>query len=118
MLKAIGAIGSLIGYALGTGIPVAAASSGEGASFLIEISSVGDADYAGECVVVDATGESRLEIVGSSSFRQEVRGDKLTCTITQSRGVGGLVVEIRGPAGNVTRSRTSGPGSSVRVTTG
>lgn len=118
MIKAIGAIGSVIGYVLGTGIPVAGASSGEGGSFLIEISSVGDADYAGECVVVDAAVESRLEIAGSSTFRQEVRGDRLTCTITQSRGTGGLVVEIRAPAGNVTRSRTSGAGSTVRVTAG
>jgi len=84
--------------------------------FTLEVTSTGRATFEGECVLSVADGEQRLTIAGETPFRREVRGTKLSCSVTQLTTDSALTVEIRSSTGNVSRSRTQGGGSAVRMT--
>jgi hypothetical protein len=94
------------------------AHSAEDKSFTVEVTSSGNAAFSGECRVVTALGDEQVLLEGPVPFRRTMTGTRLNCTITQSDGDGTLSVEVRSSNGNVTRSRTQGRGSSVRLAMG
>lgn len=117
MNRAASFIGALLGCLAGSASAALAAADAD-QLFIIEVSGTGDARFSGDCTVVDASGERRFEISGATSVQREVRGHRVTCSVTQSAGTGALLIEVRSPRGNVSRSRTTGAGSTVRLTAG
>lgn len=83
--------------------------------FTIEVTATALAEFEGECLVTGPSGEQRLVLRGEAPFRREVHGVKLSCSVTQSTPEGSLTVEIRSSGNNVSRSRTQGQGSTIRM---
>ncbi len=109
---------ALAGTAMGAMGATAAGAAQDGV-FVLELTGTDGVAYTGECVVVQASGTDKLALGGVVPLRQEIHGRSIRCTITQSTAEGSLTVEVRrSEGGNVSRSRTSGKGSTVTIAVG
>lgn len=72
--------------------------------------------FEGECLLTRMDGsEEALALRGSVPVERTLEGEALSCALTQTSMEGYLQVEVR-LRGNVSRSRTQGEGSTLRIT--
>lgn len=73
------------------------------------------AAFTASCTIRTADGADTQDFAGKAPLTRTFQGESLACRIVQTSGEGGLLVEIVGAGGNVSRSRTAGRGSTIMV---
>lgn len=99
------------------GLVAAAVSSGAGAAgadVSLSITGAADSRFAADCVVTAAGGQESFSLEEATPLQRSFRGDSISCSIRQLSEGGHLQVELR-KAGSISRTRTHGKGSVIRV---
>ncbi len=95
--------------------PKAAQSHAE-PEYVLEVTGSDGNTFSAECEIDTNEGAVKVDIAEAVPVRRTFRGRGLSCSITQTGANGDITVNVTSPKGSVTRSRTSGTGSTVRLT--
>ena len=93
------------------------AAAGEQA-FTLTIAPENGAGYAAICTARLGGQDTVMKLSGTRPITRDIIADALSCEVSQTTQTGRLFVEIRGPSGNRSRSRTGGAGSRIVVSVG
>jgi hypothetical protein len=101
---------------LAAGLAAAGPAGAAAKDFVLRVESDQEAAFTASCTVRTADGAgSTQEFAGKAPLTRTFQGKSLTCRIVQTSDEGGLLVEIVGSGGNVSRSRTGGRGSTITI---
>lgn len=115
MTKFVKGFGCLsLGGMLALAVLPATGESGVGSSIQLAITGTPETLFTAECVVTTAGEEEVLALHGQTPQDYQIAGEKITCAIMQTSAAGHLQVEIR-KDGNISRSRTNGKNSTIRL---
>jgi len=92
--------------------PAGAASPA--ATYDLDISGTDGTAFRAACTIFRDEGPLQVEIEGTVGASRSFAGTGLDCMVTQT-GEGSLAIQARSPGGSISRSRTGGPNSTVRL---
>jgi len=105
--------GILLGIGLALALPTGAAAAQ--APILVEIDGAEGVTFTATCHYLADGQEQVVELSGALPLRREIVAPHLICRVTQTSAEGSLAIALRGPTGNVSRTRTRGAGSTIRI---